>query len=857
MSTRKATHAADFLPGEKNPRQIKPLMHDNAQGMNRETARCGLAGKNTSASPMNTLPGTHPSSRPTTRDAQMLPVFCTGGGVAGALYPCGRADIPYDARYPSRAGTFVKILKRHLLMGLLVGLSTGILGALFGLTDLGTTFERNVGLPWLFKIRGPIAPPADVIVVSIDGRTGDQLGLPSLPRDWPRSIHAQLVDELTRRGASAIVFDMQFDKPKNRRDDDTFIQAVERSDRVTLIELVTGKRQPLTDASGRVTGTVWIENLIKPLPALADAAKGLATFPLPKIDASVYEFWVFKESVGDAPTLPAAALQVHALQAYPEWLALLRQLQFPDMDSLPPSIDKIGKAEKVRDLMHRFRSAFENDPELATRLSTLIEQSPNNAGRRQLLQGLRGLYGGNPHRILNFYGPPGTIQTLPFQAVLRPDAAATAQQPDLHGKTVFVGFSDLYDPGHPDRFYTVFTSDDGIDLSGVEIAATAFGNLLTDRSIQPVSNVQGMTLLVGFSLLIGSLAYFLPAMLGVPLAIALAAAYGAIAQWLFNNGDHWLPLATPLLLQFPLALFLGLIAQYLLERRRGQRISKALGYYVPESVARDLSENRSDPNAFNKVMHGTCLATDMSGFSTISEQLPPDRLAIFLNDYFDTLAQALKRHHVSVTEFRADAIMCAWTSEQPNVAVRMQPILAALDAAEAIDTFRLRHTLLKASLRVGMANGEFYVGNAGGGGHFVYSIVGDTANTASRIEGLNKHVGTRILATQPVIEGLDGLLLRPLGAFQFVGKTEGIPIVEIMAATTRASDSQMRLAAQFAAALALFQSTQWADAAAAFEAIQNEFPDDGPTRFYRTRCQLYLDGTASPDDPRVIRMDAK
>jgi len=749
---------------------------------------------------------------------------------------------------------------RRIVTGLAVGLITGLAGAVFGLTDLGATFERNVGLSWLFNMRGAISPPPEVMVVAIDGRTGEQLGLPSLPREWPRSTHAQLVDELTRRGASAIVFDMQFDKPKSAKDDRVFTQAVDASDRVTLIELVTGQRQPLTDADGRQTGSIWVEELIKPLPELAKAAKGLATFPLPKIDATVYEFWVFKESVGDAPTLPAVAFQIHALQAYPAWLALQQQAHIPGLDALPQTAGTVGKAEQLRSLMGTFRSTFENNPEAAAKLASLLDQTPpqKNADQRKLLKGLLGLYAGNPHRLLNFYGPPGTIKTIPYQNVIKRIGSPPGRNdPDFRGKTVFVGFSDLYDPGHPDRFYTVFTNDDGVDLSGVEIAATAYGNLLTDRSIKPVSNVQTLVLLLTFGMVIGALAYFLPAMLGVPLAIALALAYAVSAQWLFNSGDHWLPLATPLLAQFPVALFLGLLGQYLLERRRGQRISKALGYYLPEGVARDLTENRSGADAFNKVVYGTCLATDMSGFSTISEQLPPDQLAVFLNDYFDTLAQALKRHQVSVTEFRADAIMCAWTAETPTVAVRMQAILAALDAAVAIGAFKQRHTMLKAALRVGLAAGNFYVGHAGGGGHFVFSIVGDTANTASRIEGLNKHTGTQILATQEVVEGLDGLLLRPLGAFQFVGKTEGIPIVEIMAASVAATDSQMQLMARFSAALAVFQTAQWASAAEAFEAVQAEFPDDGPTRFYHARCQLYLSGGESPDDPSVIRMDAK
>lgn len=748
---------------------------------------------------------------------------------------------------------------RRAMTGLAVGLITGLTGALYGLSNLGADFERGTGLSWLFSMRGAITAPSEVVVVAIDGRTGDQLGLPSLPREWSRTVHARLVEELTRQGASAIVFDMQFNIPKVIAEDESFATAVDKSDRVVLIELVNGKRQPLTDEHGRQTGTIWVEELVPPMPALVKSAKGLATFPLPKINAAVYEFWVFKESLGDAPTLPAVALQVHALNAYPSLTSLLRQMNVPDFNALPHETSAIGKATQVRSLMRNLRSVFENNPGARDRLLSLIDDKSvqRSAEEQQLLKALYGLYSGNAHRMLNFYGPPGSIQTIPYQAVLQEGKKNTGKQTfDFRGKTVFIGFSDLYDPGHPDRFYTVFTSDDEVDLSGVEIAATAFGNLLTDRSIKLLGAWESLAVLLSFGMVIGMLAYFLPAMIGVPLAIVVAMAYAVTAQWLFNTGEHWMPLATPLLAQFPLALFLGLMSQYLLERRRGQRISKALSYYVPEGVARDLTNNGSKPDAFNKVVYGICFATDMSGFSTISEQLPPDQLAVFLNDYFDTLARVLKRHQVDVTEFRADAIMCAWTGEKPSLDVRRKAVLAALGAAEAIEGFKQRHAMFESSLRIGLEAGHFYIGHAGGGGHFVFSIVGDTANTASRIESLNKHLGTRILATQEALAGLEGLLLRTLGEFQFVGKTEAIPIIEIMVSVVQQSERQARLAERFAEALAIFHGADWHKAGDAFKTLLKDYPDDGPSRFYLARCQTYLGGTP-PDDPRVIRMDVK
>jgi adenylate cyclase len=258
----------------------------------------------------------------------------------------------------------------------------------------------------------------------------------------------------------------------------------------------------------------------------------------------------------------------------------------------------------------------------------------------------------------------------------------------------------------------------------------------------------------------------------------------------------------------------------------------------------------------NKVTYGTCLATDMAGFSTIAEKMGPGDLANFLNEYFEVLAQALKRHGVEVTEFRADAIMCAWTGEADDVAVRRQPLLAALDAAQAISLFNTQRNLT-GSVRVGLADGEFYVGHAGGGGHFVYSIVGDCANTASRIENLNKHLGTQLLATSTVVDGQDDLLVRFLGRYRFVGKHEALPISEVVATRASATPAQLDLCARFAPALAAFEQGSWTQAAEHFENLLRSFPQDGPSRFLLERCRANLRPGATPDELGVIAMTSK
>jgi adenylate cyclase len=247
----------------------------------------------------------------------------------------------------------------------------------------------------------------------------------------------------------------------------------------------------------------------------------------------------------------------------------------------------------------------------------------------------------------------------------------------------------------------------------------------------------------------------------------------------------------------------------------------------------------------------------MAGFSTIAEQMPPGELAAYMNDYFETLAAPLKKHGVHVTEFRADAIMCAWTAEQPSPDPRRKALLAALEAGDAIEDFRRRHELSKVRLRIGLEAGWVYVGHAGGGGRFVYSIVGDSANTASRVEGLNKHVGTQILATGEVVEGFDDLLMRYLGAFQFVGKTEAMPIYEIIAPREKATAEEITLCDRYAAAIQDYEAGDCPAAAQKLEQILTEFPDDGPTRFLLQRCHRVIAEPQGEGERGIIRMDAK
>jgi adenylate cyclase len=736
--------------------------------------------------------------------------------------------------------------------GFVAGILIAALGSGLAATSVGFEFEKEIGLPWFFTLRGVVVPPPEVAIVAIDSSTGKALKLPQMPREWPRSTHGALVDRLVDAGASVVVFDFDFSRGKSE-EDYAFANAVAKADRVVLLEALSGRRQPLKLGDG-AAGSVWIEETLPPTPALAQAAKGIGPFPLPKRKAAVFDFWSFKASVRDAPTTAAIALQLHALSIYDRWVQMLQALAIPGTERIPRSANGMAKAADVRQSMMLLRGllADKNPAQIVQFAENLDGFDP---AERKAFAALTALYTGSDNRYLNFYGPPGTIPTLPYQALVDPASAATPI--DLTNKVVFVGYSDLFNPDQPDRFYTVFTRDDGIDLSGVEIMATAFANLLTNQSLRASDAAMTFTIVSSFGFAVGLTCFVLSSTIAVPLTLLLSIAYAAVAQWAFNESALWLPLATPMLVQLPLGLLLGLMSQYLIGRRRQLRMSRAIGYYLPESLVKDLTEREVDPGSVNRIVYGTCLATDMSGFTSIAETMPPDQLAGFMNTYFDAMARTLRNHAVDVTEFHADSIMCAWTGESRKLAVRRSAVLAAIDAAAEIQRFGDEHSPRKLSPRIGLQDGLFYLGHTGGGGRFTFSILGDAANTASRLEALNKHLGTRILAAESVTEGIDGILIRPLGSFSLFGRHEATRVVEILARADDADFNQIELCARSCDALEAVAAERWEHAAMLWAAILERYPEDGPSLLYLKRCRQFAEGGPPRESAAVIQMDRK
>jgi adenylate cyclase len=755
------------------------------------------------------------------------------------------------------------------ILRLFLGFFVGLLGVLISLMPMSLALEENYGLHWLFALRGPISPPSEVVVIAIDKASADELGLPITPSLWPRNLHARLIENLSHAGAQVIAFDLRFDTPgKVPEHDVELANAMRKAGNVVTVErLDSDEPHLIKDESGRAYPAGLILKRGAVLPLIEEAAIASTAFILPK-QSSINNYWAFMTSAGDTPTLPVVMLQVAALDAYEDFVRLLQNVSPARAAQLPTNRDKIS----VEDLILTLRGIFTEDPELARLLLAQLNlDSQLDRKTKRFIKSMLSVYSGDELRYLNFYGPSRSLKTIPYHQALRLTYAPTAGEfsnADLKGKAIFVGYS-ASTPHEEDRirddYHTVFSHADGLYLSGVEIAATAFSNLLEDRPLKPLSLAINSTIVFLWGIAITFAYAALPRrsviVLGTAIALlslGLAFVYGFTAYDQFTSAQIWLPLVVPLI-QVPVAVLGTLFLSYYIVKREREILKKAFRKFVPPRVVSQILKSTGQITASNRLVHGSCLATDAEMYTTLAEQMDPAQLAVLMNKYYATMFEPVGRHEGIVSDVVGDAMLAIWAGASDDLSSRRKACYACLEIVEALERFSQIEASSKLRTRIGLHSGEMLLGTVGALQHYEYRAIGDMVNTTNRIQGLNKYLGTYLLVSDRVIDGLDDFLTRPVGSFLLAGRSSSLRVAELVARKRDARREQLWLCEIFADAMNSYEAQEWRRGCRNFSEILKVLPKDGPARFYLKRCQDYRDGVVVPMGlwNASIRMEAK
>ncbi len=727
-------------------------------------------------------------------------------------------------------------LKSRGVFTLGLGLLLTISGLLVYAVPAGFDLEENVALKFLFDQRQKNPTPESVILVSINKATSQHHNLVNEPKHGSRDLYANLIDKLSAAGAAVIVFDVFFHEAKGESQDIRLAEAMRQAGNVLIFAKLYREVQTFT-----INSEYNLEQLILPLPSIHQAAAAIAPFALPKIPIMVNQFWTFHTSAGDLPSLPSVALEYYTAQDHQQLLAVIAEVTPSEAEILRRSLDNVNISERVVQVRHFFKERTA----ITQALFEQLKRHPKSESNRRL-QALLSLYLGPDRRYLNFYGPPGSIPTMSYHEVLSSTAIQLAH---LAGKVVFIGFAGGSQPTQKDNFYTVFSQADGLDISGVEFAATAFSNLLTQASLRLLEPLAYIALVASYGVLLAWLSGFFSTPLSVLLILSSAVFYTLLCLYLFTHMALWLPLFIPILVQTPLALFLGLLWRHWVLGRERCQMRQVFGYYLPNHVIEELAHSAQHLRDHSERVFGACLASDAAQYTPLAESLTPENLSSYMNDYYERLFKPVRTHGGIISDVVGDAMLAIWSSRQPKSHLRRQACIAALEILRSQQGASADSVL---QTRMGLHAGEIMLGNVGALDHYEYRAMGDIVNTASRIEGLNKQLGTTLLVSAGMLSGLDGFIHRKLGDFRMAGKQEAIAIHELLGLQDETNQQINQLCEHFAAGLQAYQHHNWQAAICHFQRVFEWYPNDGPSHYYTTRCQLHLQSKLSLPQDGVI-----
>ncbi|MBV8410387.1 MAG: adenylate/guanylate cyclase domain-containing protein, partial [Alphaproteobacteria bacterium] len=291
------------------------------------------------------------------------------------------------------------------------------------------------------------------------------------------------------------------------------------------------------------------------------------------------------------------------------------------------------------------------------------------------------------------------------------------------------------------------------------------------------------------------------------------------------------------------------------ELRTRERIKETFGKFVDPRIVTQLIGNGAAEAAERRNL--TVFFSDIKGFTGISEQLTAGAVVNLLNSYFGEVAEVIHEHRGVIDKYIGDAVMAFWTppfsSGDQHAA---DACLAALAQQDAIERLRerlpeitgMRRNPPQLVVRMGIATGEGVVGTIGSETARSYTVIGDTVNLASRIEGINKVYGTSIVMSEETFRlAQHSIEARELDVITVAGKTEPVRIYEMLGLAGALSPERGALRDRFAAGLAAYRHQAWDEAQSHFEGCLAINPDDGPTRLFLERVAL-LRETPPPAD---------
>ena len=435
------------------------------------------------------------------------------------------------------------------------------------------------------------------------------------------------------------------------------------------------------------------------------------------------------------------------------------------------------------------------------------------------------------------------LQLLPAHLVLRMNQI----RPELVRKWVQDRFVLVgADLPIEDRFRTPLNLDpsEPEETPGVVIHAQALIHLLDGQRMRQANQVERLLVLGGLGILaVGLALFYAPALIHFGLALMIMVGFWVAAAFIFRTSQVLLPVLTPSVHFFLIYGLTSAVHGHAASQQQ-RAIRSAFSQYLAPFLVDRLAKDPTRLVLGGERRELSFIFSDIAGFTTLSERLAPDALVRLLNEYLDGMSEIVLKHGGTIDKFIGDAVVAFFgaPTEQPDHAQRA--IRCAVEMDVFAEKFRRGHTPEDfGGTRIGVNSGPATVGNFGGRARFDYTAMGDTVNTAARLESLNKHLGTRVCISGSTISAARASVeelpaLRKVGSIVLKGKTEAIQAFEPMPV----GDERLECLERYRAALAKLEAGA-PDAREAFAELVEANPSDGLVAFHLNRIDKGETGT--------------
>jgi adenylate cyclase len=380
----------------------------------------------------------------------------------------------------------------------------------------------------------------------------------------------------------------------------------------------------------------------------------------------------------------------------------------------------------------------------------------------------------------------------------------------------------------------------GKEYIGVEAHANMVAGILDSRiPFRPAAaaRIEVITLIV-IALITALWLSRLAPQSGLILVLTLIAGWAAMNVVAWVRAGMVLPLASPIAYTLITAL-LQLSYGYFVEIRQRRRLSRIFGQYVPSEIVRELDINNAELSLEGESREMSVLFSDVRGFTTISEGLTPRDLTRLMNDFLTPITEIIHGERGTIDKYMGDAVMAFWGAPLPDPEHARHAVRAALGMVTRMQSLKPEFQARgwpEINVGVGVSSGVMNVGNMGSQFRMAYTVLGDTVNLGSRLEGLTKQYGVSVIVSGPTAAGAPEIAFRELDLVRVKGKQEPVAILEPVGLRAQLESAVLTAIEDFGMVLKHYRAQRWHDALD----ILNRLVREDPRALYR----LYLERIA-------------